>query len=1022
MKPTHARPGRWNDSRDGQRVVLLDLDGTLIKSQEARIKGWKRAIKGLQPILRFSTSGAALAACQAIYACHSLISDRVGPNGHVFEDMRQEWNTKMSYALLIAWSEKHQLQPAILGSEQAHKAALENLFPVSEFTPGGWRLLERAEEINDPHNILFREHIERAVAAFWSGDWSRLVYPEVPALLSRLRKAGIDYYIATEGYLPTQWKKIQQFGLDQADSSNPRHVRLITPDRVFATSQVARFPREMHALGRLLGWYLGRAAARHEVARSPEAVQFRAALELEAAAADRTAQGIKRLAGLVRRFRQKVNRDYAGQVQPEFFMRIVQELNSLPSEPSDFTGLTTPPHEQRKLRLAMVGDKYESDILPFQSLAHKLGKVMAIRVRQGKYARIEPTRPKRTDDWLACDTIKQAVQNHLLSPKDWLRHTEILRKPETLFVSALEPAEHTTETLQGNIIDFLAGVAGVHNISNTKIREDDREVSKPGISSESTLDDEVIRRARDFVKKLSEQVVLDIRQSDSKERVIDILLDVSDPSRQDALISRCAGFSRAAMELLLAIAAEGHQRSLIAISEIMSTASAHFVKTVVEVLNEKPDVVQYIAASPELRPVFLREIDRFETLAGSVKDFPWLELSSLRSRLRVNNTNHTATSHTNTPSVPQTGIPDVTVGQRSNSGGQLRVYLGKNEDKQLVYCLLGGGEARNIICICGKPKSGKSSTINALVGGALRGDAAGVTASSVIVFRHRDPNPSSLVELGNSSRGIRDVQVFAPRSQMATVVRSYPKLSAAQIRPFVFRLKDLPNELILSWVNIGQEGAKTRLLRILEAEKENDSISGLIAAVNNVRFHGTQKADILAGLRSLKPYLAEAGERAVYDEIGPGRLTVLDFGLKAEWDLRFRVWEMMLAALDHELRPKDVDCVLVFDELHQVFRKKRAKWASLEEHLRDLVRQRRHWKVSIIASSQGPGDFALAGDLWAGADVLLIHHLDTAPESVPNGELWMVAKNQDPSMFDLDTGRAWYCSQGITGTVSVQTR
>src|ERR1022692_910393 len=87
---------RWHVGREGHRVVLLDLDGTLIKSEQARAAGWGRAIRQLFPVLRFKTEQAALAACQAIYDCHPNITSKVGPNGHVFEDVRQEWNSRMS--------------------------------------------------------------------------------------------------------------------------------------------------------------------------------------------------------------------------------------------------------------------------------------------------------------------------------------------------------------------------------------------------------------------------------------------------------------------------------------------------------------------------------------------------------------------------------------------------------------------------------------------------------------------------------------------------------------------------------------------------------------------------------------------------------------------------------------------------------------------------------------------------------------------------------------------------------------
>src|SRR5438132_1298288 len=99
----------WSGPTNERRVVLLDLDGTLMDSSRA----WKEAATRALSELRLNmpahcTTKAALAGYSAIYSCHSLITGLLGPRGHAFEDMRQEWNTRTSYALLLALLEKPQ--------------------------------------------------------------------------------------------------------------------------------------------------------------------------------------------------------------------------------------------------------------------------------------------------------------------------------------------------------------------------------------------------------------------------------------------------------------------------------------------------------------------------------------------------------------------------------------------------------------------------------------------------------------------------------------------------------------------------------------------------------------------------------------------------------------------------------------------------------------------------------------------------------------------------------------------------
>jgi beta-phosphoglucomutase-like phosphatase (HAD superfamily) len=213
-KENNSQPGREQRFDDERRVVLLDLDGTLMDSEKARTEAWRRALRHIEAIVRRDPA-ATLAAYAAIYNCHGLILETapVGSRGHVFEDMRQEWNTRMSYALLIAWSEAGDLFPPDAGSQVNHyQRALQALLETRRHRE---RVLERAEHIANPSSIEYTQKIDQAVEAFWNGNFH--LYPGVKELLRELRRKDIEYYVATEGHLPTQWRKICSLGLDQLD-------------------------------------------------------------------------------------------------------------------------------------------------------------------------------------------------------------------------------------------------------------------------------------------------------------------------------------------------------------------------------------------------------------------------------------------------------------------------------------------------------------------------------------------------------------------------------------------------------------------------------------------------------------------------------------------------------------------------------------------------------------------------------------------------------------------------------------
>ena len=1001
---------KW-DVKQGQRVVLLDLDSTLFDSKAARTEAWRRALRPIR-LKILEAPEVLLNAYQAIYECHDLITGRLGRKGHLFEDVRQHYNTRTSYALLIAW----------------HKMGMPN-DPQADFRgdlatllhPDPSPLINLAEEIRDTWCLEYDRAIEDARTAFWRGNWKDFLYPGVRELLRNMQERGIDYYIATEGHGPTQWRKIVALGLNELHG---RGRPLVQEGQLLSTSQAARPQEGMWTLEKVYDWYRGRAAASRKAAEmlrpgNPAGPE----LEINAGAAELVADGLRKISEIFDWLRSKFHIAGGRTVQPDFYLRILYAINQAPRRPAGkLTEFDLKWDSKRRIRLVMVGDHFRNDIEPVLQLARILKKkIVPIWVKQGEHGKEVIDHPEeRERQWVECESIEKAGSEYLLNDEWWTNCIETLGQPTPLFVSAIQPQGGDVLGLHKNVERLLAGFSAIES----RFELNDRQAPER----------DVIDRAARFVQEFRRNLIADISTSREKGEVVERAMIVCREASHWPHLKMIAGLQKAAVDFVLSIAQGGglvvdtpeHQLWLTRLAGLLEGDPGEQQAAVIRSLDSNPDVVTYIRKSPTLREGFLGRLKPLAEFGAFPRGFPIREAAGVYDALL---------SSPETTKLPSESVESHAEGilalglASSRRGRQQSVRLGADHVGREVRCLLGGPETGNIVCICGKKGSGKSTTLGLLIKGALRGEPIerpGIPRSSVIVFHHQMSGPSALVEAVRKSDCT--VRVFALENQLQAIRKEYGVLAQDSIQALRVQLAELPCDLALRWMGL-TDRTSAEMFRTLYEKCQHGEFAELRNQVENAQgVDHDRKREILGGLDLLRPIVASGKETAFSQRLLSGELTVIDFGRGGSRGTRPLAWETVLAVVPKHFggRESGNHFLLVFDELYQISRPPLDQNSQeMVSRLNELSRMGRHQHVSILAASQDPADFATAEDLWKTATVVLTHRLDGPANNVPEGELWRRMR-EFPNFPQLATGEAWYCAsqadhpdQPITGRVKV---
>jgi FMN phosphatase YigB (HAD superfamily) len=1026
-KVTKKRGGDPTWSKDEHRIVLFDLDSTLMDSDRAREEGWNRALAKLEPVLKRRPEHTLLA-YKAIYSCHPLITNKVGPRGHRFEDMRQEWNTRTSYALLIAWSLRRDF-PDGASDVSFYEASLQTLLRTEETMRD---LLRTAEEIRDPWTVEFAHFIDQAIDAFWVHDWKKYLYPGVKELLRACQERGLRYYIATEGHLPTQWRKIMALGLA---STRPEGEPLVRAGQVLATSQAARPSRELYSLKRLADWYRGQATAGKEALEAlgtgialPNSDAYKR-LQQSSKVAEKTADGLDRIGDIFQHLATKYNTSAAVdgkddgaekvQVRPDFYLRVLYAINQSIGNPAkslaQFTGINWT-SDKRKMRLAMVGDRFSSDVRPILELGYRYvnASVMSIWVRgQGRHGSADPDKNiPPGSKYVECQTIKEAGDMYLLRAEEWLRSTTPIEKPEVVFLGTIDPKDG--ESLAGNLEELVIAFGALNSPTDLLQRVPDRET---------------VERARSFVSEVRHMVVEDIRRGSHRDQVTEILSVLC--KGKFAFFHSCPGFIPTVLQLLLEIAKEDstelsrnerYHNCLKVLSSLLDSDNVELAAATLRVLFSDHEARGAISNSEELAAIFDAKLRGLAERNTGFADVPIEQLDIWRSEIQASRKEAPGLKDAEgsaelTVKKPQ--IEFVQLGRRVGKDGEGRIQqnilVGHSPTDQPVRCFLCG-EARNVISICGGTGSGKSSTINALVRGALEGDTIVPDKrcpASVIVFHREPPGACEIVKVASGSGHSTDVFTF--KDDLASITPHYKEYTDTKVFPLRFKLGQLPNDTIGDFLGLSAQHREV-LDQLLKREKDKSrpTVGSLIDAVSSEQQLRRSLQKIRNGLKELDQLIASSQEEAFEDRLKPGKLTIIHcLGQGASRANRLRAWNMVLSILgnDERKRKEDEYYLLVLDELHHGFPKRSEQWTDqLSRKLVHLMRMGRHVHASLVAASQDPADFQKQ-QFAPESTVVFFHSMEATPRKMPSGSAWDLAKKRDPEVYrTLAAGEAFHFS------------
>jgi hypothetical protein len=476
--------------------------------------------------------------------------------------------------------------------------------------------------------------IDYAVAEFWQGDWREYLYDHVKEILHELRRQNIEYCVATEGHVPTQWRKICAVGLDQPDPDDPRGRPWLRPEQLLATSQAAQPQRDMRALMGLTEWYRGRAAANREAseALSPGS-DSRSQLELAADAAELVGKGLNRIAGLFKSMARKLY-EHGGHLRPEFYIWVLYAINQTTDHPRDHLAqFDFSWNEKRKIRLAMIGDNYPNDVMPVVQLAEGLNKkIMSIWVQQGSKGAAEIPHPSGWESkWAECKAIKEVSDRYLLNANEWRSRTNCLTKPMPLFASAIEPADpKKMHEMQSNITELFSGVSGVRNDF------DQNKKNAPDLV--------LLEQARRFVHKVMENIMADIVGSPSKDIVLGRALVIPKEMRESALYLEIPALPTVAVEFIVSIVAGSsdgssgstkNEECLQVLAELLRLDQNRWAAAVIRVMHQKSDILRLIKSIPSLKEHYIESLAKIIRRRDLPPGFPISEANNIYGELHA---------------------------------------------------------------------------------------------------------------------------------------------------------------------------------------------------------------------------------------------------------------------------------------------------------------------------------------------------------------------------------------------------
>ena len=348
--------------QDTRHILFIDLDHTLLDNLDLRLSA-------LRPVLKFMFPEPALA--QALSSYSSIIDHTYAFETLGFSSFSHYWNPIEIYAILAllardshflaahpeivmddregVWVDLLDLDRSVRGADRAIFFSDEEFYAAQlERFENKARLKTFAQlvakTISDP---MFRQ-----AQRMYDSNFGLRPRPDAHRFLQRLQTSGFSYYLVTEGLTQVQLEKISLSGLHEQFK-----------DRVLVTQAFA------------------------DTAESRDIVK--AAHALDGNPSRLLADDQRSLDYLTLSYFSSMMRRWADKSNKQFYARILHAVQINPDSPQQSANRVevlnrAEWYRRPPIKLAMIGDRYDKDILPLLELCGKENAI-TIRIRQGKY-------------------------------------------------------------------------------------------------------------------------------------------------------------------------------------------------------------------------------------------------------------------------------------------------------------------------------------------------------------------------------------------------------------------------------------------------------------------------------------------------------------------------------------------------------------------------------------------------------------------------------------------------------------
>jgi len=383
--------------RNSRRIIFIDLDHTLLDNQDIRLTAARQAFKVLFPKHAIE---------QVLLTYSTIIDHTYAFEALGFPSFSHYWNPIEIYAILtLLTKDNHFLKthpevvifdPQTIWTElftvdrMVRSANRSGFFSDEDFYGAFFDTLENKERLKAFANLV-RKILSDPIFSEAQREYNRNLElkPLKDALrfLRRLKESDFLFYLVSEGLTQVQLEKVSRLGLQEFFNG-----------RILVT-QAAATPVEAEEIFQ---------AAKNLVSdREKLLANDRRCLDYLA---------LSYFHGLIRRWADKCNKQFYGRV-----LHAVQLNSTSPQEVLSKVEVLDRPEwlARPPIKLAMIGDRYDKDLLPVLELCGKENSI-TIRIRQGKYKSVP--HPQQNDTWrsptVTFEEFSQ-IEDFVFDPNNW---------------------------------------------------------------------------------------------------------------------------------------------------------------------------------------------------------------------------------------------------------------------------------------------------------------------------------------------------------------------------------------------------------------------------------------------------------------------------------------------------------------------------------------------------------------------------------------------------------------------------